>query len=823
MEEFDSSTINSRSSSSIFTEPIAEFSIFIDRINPILTEMKDSIEITELPALEKAIGSLETDYARAKAAMESQAIQSSPAKHIELLSQNLGRSLGLVLFAGHDLPISNKRKIEALCKEMMNVRFEFSSDQETEDETEYETEEEEIVEVEVETRISTFDDAILNININNSNEDIFKKALLVLSGFIMDGVISDEKIFDEDVVKILSNRLSSCKGNERVVIIRILRHLTLQNDLHKEKMKGSEFLSALVKSLARDVDERREAVGLLLNLCSDFEVRRRIGRIRGCIVMLVSISNNGSDDNNREDDDEASRNARMLLSYMSGNTQHALHMAEAGYFKPMIKYLTEGSEMSKVIMATAISRLELTDQNKASLGKEGAIAPLIEMFKTGNLEAKLSSLNALESLSNSEKNIQRLIHSGIVVALMQLLFSVTSVLMTLREPASAILAKVAKSEGILVKHEVVQQMLSLLNLSSPVIQNHLLEALNNIVSHSSASKVRKKMKENGAIQLVVPFFNEKDARIRTGALRLVHMLSEDIQGELIEELDYSQIRVIANIVVMSSSDRERAAALGILSNLPLSDRKTTEILKNENLLPLVVSIMSSLTPQNSTPTLVESISGVLLRFTVSTDKRLQRYSAENGVIPILIKMLSTGSEASRSKAALSLAQLSQNTLHLSKSRKLKWFCGAPSVDSFCEVHDGYCSAKSTFCLVKSGAVTPLVEILEGEERGADEAVLSCLSTLLQDEIWESGSNYLAKKSSVCSVIRVLESGSFKAKEKCIWILERVFRVETHREEYGESAQMVLIDIAQNGDPLLASGVAKLLAQLDLLQYQSTYF
>ncbi|KAL7126206.1 hypothetical protein ABFS83_14G169900 [Erythranthe nasuta] len=588
-------------------------------------------------------------------------------------------------------------------------------------------------------------------------------------------------------------------------------------------MKGSEFLSALVKSLARDVDERREAVGLLLNLCSDFEVRRRIGRIRGCIVMLVSISNNGSDDNNREDDDEASRNARMLLSYMSGNTQHALHMAEAGYFKPMIKYLTEGSEMSKVIMATAISRLELTDQNKASLGKEGAIAPLIEMFKTGNLEAKLSSLNALESLSNSEKNIQRLIHSGIVVALMQLLFSVTSVLMTLREPASAILAKVAKSEGILVKHEVVQQMLSLLNLSSPVIQNHLLEALNNIVSHSSASKVRKKMKENGAIQLVVPFFNEKDARIRTGALRLVHMLSEDIQGELIEELDYSQIRVIANIVVMSSSDRERAAALGILSNLPLSDRKTTEILKNENLLPLVVSIMSSLTPQNSTPTLVESISGVLLRFTVSTDKRLQRYSAENGVIPILIKMLSTGSEASRSKAALSLAQLSQNTLHLSKSRKLKWFCGAPSVDSFCEVHDGYCSAKSTFCLVKSGAVTPLVEILEGEERGADEAVLSCLSTLLQDEIWESGSNYLAKKSSVCSVIRVLESGSFKAKEKCIWILERVFRVETHREEYGESAQMVLIDIAQNGDPLLASGVAKLLAQLDLLQYQSTYF
>ncbi|KAI3463731.1 hypothetical protein Pfo_020394 [Paulownia fortunei] len=217
-QEFDSSTINSRSSSSTHTEAVTEFSIFIEKLNPILSEMKETVEITDLPAIQTAIDSLETDYNRAKAVMDSQTIQSSPAKNIEYLIQNLGRSLGLVLFASHEVPIANKQKIEALCKEMMNMRFELSSDhesefaneaeeeeeteEETEDETEEETEEqaeEEIVEEE--TRILTVDDAILQIKYGN--EEKFKNALLVLNGFIMDGMISHERIMDEDVVKSL--------------------------------------------------------------------------------------------------------------------------------------------------------------------------------------------------------------------------------------------------------------------------------------------------------------------------------------------------------------------------------------------------------------------------------------------------------------------------------------------------------------------------------------------------------------------------------------------------------------------------------------------
>ncbi|KAE8038107.1 hypothetical protein FH972_010649 [Carpinus fangiana] len=152
-----------------------------------------------------------------------------------------------------------------------------------------------------------------------------------------------------------------------------------------------------------------------------------------------------------------------------------------------------------------------------------------------------------------------------------------------------------------------------------------------------------------------------------------------------------------------------------------------------------------------------------------------------------------------------------------------WSCVPPSADAYCEVHDGYCYVNSTFCLVKAGGISPVVQILEGKDRQADEAVLSALATLLQDEIWENGSDSIAKTSGIQAIIKVLESGNVKAQEKALWILERILRVDEYRVQHGESAQVVLIDVAQNGDPRLKPTIAKLLAQLELLQIQSIYF
>ncbi|XP_034704817.1 U-box domain-containing protein 44-like [Vitis riparia] len=848
-------------------EILAEFASLVAKFGPILDDLREN-KVMDTPLIREAVESLEKELGRARGLMKSLNPKIS-AKQIEELTRGLGRSLGLVLSASLDfLSVDVKEKIGALHKEMMKAKFDTSSipdreesefDREKEfvnefgvedeiveemnakfdtssspdrEESEYDREtesvnefgvEDEIVEEVAEVEIEEIEEEIINLDIDDvvlqlkyGNDEEFKFALSGLRSLIRDQMVDDEWINDEGVVLILSNRLGSSKPNNRLTIIQMLRNL-VENAKNKEKLADPNSLSTIVKSLTRDVEERREAVGLLLDLSDLPAVHRRLGRIQGCIVMLVAILNG--------EDPVASRDAGKLLSALSSNTQNALHMAEAGYFKPLVHYLKEGSDMSKILMATALSRMELTDQSRGSLGKDGAIEPLVKMFNAGKLESKLSALSALQNLSMLTENIQRLISSGIVVALLQLLFSVTSVLMTLREPASAILARIAQSESILVNQDVAQQMLSLLNLSSPVIQYHLLQALNSIAAHSSASKVRNKMKENGAIQLLLPFLSETNTKTRTGALNLLYTLSKYLPAEFTEQLSETHLNIIVNIISLSTSDSEKAAAVGILSNLPVNDKKATDTLKRANLLPILVSIMSSF-PATSTPTtcwLVESIAGVFIRFTVPSDKKLQLFSAEHGVIPLLVKLLSSGSPVAKCRAATSLAQLSQNSLSLRKSRSSRWFCVPPSVDAYCEIHDGFCFVKSTFCLLKADAISPLVQILEGDEREADEAALNALATLAQDEIWEHGINRITKISGAQPIIKVLELGTVKAQEKALWILERIFRVEAHRVQYGESAQVVLIDLAQKGDPKLKSTIAKLLAQLELLQAQSSYF
>ncbi|XP_020596739.1 U-box domain-containing protein 44-like [Phalaenopsis equestris] len=583
-------------------------------------------------------------------------------------------------------------------------------------------------------------------------------------------------------------------------------------------MANPEALSSIVKSLARNVDESREAVALLLQLADLAKVRQRIGRVQGCIMMLVTLLN-GSDPS-------ASYDAGELLAALSSNTQNVLLMAEAGFCVPLVQYLKEGSDMNKILMATAISRMELTDEMKADLGKEGSIEALVKMFNSGKMEAKLSALNAIRNLSCLKENNERLINSGVISNLLQVLFSVTSVLMTLREPASAILASLAKSEIILQRKDTAQQMLSLLNLSSPEIQLHLLNALNSMAGHSGAKRIRAKMKENGAMQLLVPFLFNTNDEIRIAALILLFNLSTYFADELSGQSGENYLIVMVDIISKASSEMEKAAALGIISNTPVSDKKATQLLMNANLLPLLVTLTGTISTAPSTPTrkwLLDSIATVMLRFTVPSDKKLQKVSASQGIIPCLVKLLSANSIVANSRAANSLAQLSQNTLFLSKVKSSRWFCVPPPAEKLCGVHKGLCVVKSTFCLVKAGALSPLVQILEGKEREADEAVLGALSTLLQDPIFESGSDVIEEASGVRAVIRILEVGSLKAQEKAVWMLERIFRVGAHRSKYGEAAQHLLIELAQKGDPILKPMIAKILAHLQLLEMQSSFF
>ncbi|XP_009382582.2 U-box domain-containing protein 44 [Musa acuminata AAA Group] len=779
------------------------FSALVGRLNPILhVLLQQPSELADAPTAtikRSAVESLDSELSRSRCLAERSTGYPSAlaARLLDGAARNLASGVRVLAGAWTDAPANIRSEMEALQMELMEARFQGPASDKGGG-----------------TYVDTED---LVVRIKNGEEDELWVVISEIEVLLGEGLVWEE---GGRLISALLNRLASAKSANRLKMIPVLRSLASYSTENKERMAGIEALSTIVRSLSRYVEESREAVGLLLDLSVVPKIRQRIGRIQGCMVMLVTLQNG--------DDPIASQDSGKLLRVLSGNAHNVLLMAEAGYFVPLVHYLKEGSEMNKILMANAISRMKLTDQMKSTLGEEGSIEPLVKMFTMGKLESKLSALGALRNLSGLRENIHRLIKSGAVEPLLQLLFSVTSVLVTLREPASAILASIAQSDLILIKKGVAPQILSLLNHSSPAIQIHLLQALNSIASHPNAKRIRTKMKENGAMQLLLPFLTEDNPEIRIAALNLLFHISKDFGPaiECFEQLGEAHLNILVNIVSTSISESEKSAAVGILSNLPVNDKRVTEILARENLLPVLISLLGETIIGSLGTTkmlLLESIAGVMIRFTVPWDKKMQRISASHGIISCLLKLLSCGSAVAKSKAAISLGQLSQNTIALSKVKSTRWLCVPPSSETFCEVHKGTCIVKSTFCLVKSGAIPPLVQVLEGKEREADEAVLDALATLLHDETWESGSNAIEKVSGVQALVRVLEVGNLKAQEKAIWMLERIFRLEAHTEQHGEAAQVVLIDLAQKGSPTLKPKIAKILAHLQLLQTQSSYF
>lgn len=94
-------------------------------------------------------------------------------------------------------------------------------------------------------------------------------------------------------------------------------------------------LGLIVRSLSRQVEERKLALKLLLELSKSKRVCSLIGNIQGSILLLVTMLNS--------DDVEAAKNAHELLENLSFLDQNVIEMAKANYLKPLLLKLSTGN------------------------------------------------------------------------------------------------------------------------------------------------------------------------------------------------------------------------------------------------------------------------------------------------------------------------------------------------------------------------------------------------------------------------------------------------------------------------------------------------
>lgn len=213
--------------SQIEREAMSEFSLFVERIAPILTDLKE-IEAAETAPIRKAIESLDAEINRSRDLLKNSNSRCS-LRQIEEAVHDLGRCLGLVLQASLDVAVEIKDSIGALHKEMIGVTF--ISDASAGSSSRHEIEEfiQNVDEGGKEDLI-VLDADDLALHLKKGSDEEFVDALSELSKLMREGLVENEWIIDKGIVQILLNRLSSSKHDGRLAIILILRNLASKSD-----------------------------------------------------------------------------------------------------------------------------------------------------------------------------------------------------------------------------------------------------------------------------------------------------------------------------------------------------------------------------------------------------------------------------------------------------------------------------------------------------------------------------------------------------------------------------------------------------------------
>lgn len=670
--------------------------------------------------------------------------------------------------------------------------------------------------------------ASMKPNLTSGDEEEVLQCLGQLKDLCEQRDMHREWVILENYISVLIQLLGGKNRDIRNRVLVILHILTKDSDDAKDRVaKVDGAIELVVRSLGRRTDERRLAVALLLDLSKYNVLRDSIGKVQGCILLLVTMASG--------DDYQAARDAEEILENLSYSDQNVIQMARANYFKHLLQRLSTGPDDVKLIMATAIAEMELTDHNKVVLLERGALRPLLNWVSHGGIQMKSVAVKALRNLSSVPKNGLQMIKEGASRPLLDLL-QLGSSSSALREQVAATVMHLAVSTmsqestetpvSLLESDEDVFMVFSLISLTGPEIQQNLLQIFQALCQSHSAAYIKTKLTQCLAIQVLIQLCECDIGNVRLNAVKLFCFLVKDgDEATILEHVRQKCIETLLRIIKSFNDDEEVASAVGIIANLPENDQ-ITQWLVDAGAIPIIFRFLRSgrLNDSNRSQ-LVESAVGAICRFTAPTNLEWQKRAAEADVIPMLVQLLDSGTTLTKYHAATSLSRFSRSSLQLSRTipKKKGFWCLSAPPETACPVHGGICSVESSFCLLEADAVIPLARVLEETDARVCEASLDALLTLIEGERLQNGSKVLAEANAITPMIRCLSSPSLRLQEKALHALERIFRLPEFKQKYGPAAQMPLVDLTQRGNSSMKSLSARILAHLNVLHDQSSYF
>ncbi|KAK9122230.1 hypothetical protein Syun_019847 [Stephania yunnanensis] len=588
----------------------------------------------------------------------------------------------------------------------------------------------------------------------------------------------------ENYIPVLVQLLVSKNREIRNRALALLYLLAKDGDDNKVKiMEVHDAIDSIARFLARRIGESKLAVALLLELSKNERICNYIGKIQGCVFLLVTMLSSNNDS-------QAASDAKDLLENLAVHDENVILMAKANYFKPLLQRLSSGSKDVQMIMTKTLAEMELSDYYKLVLFESGVLDPLIRLVSHVDIEMKLVAARALQSLSTVPQNGLWIIREGAMGALLDLLYHGSTSCPSLRELAAVIIMNIAISTTndeagqieapLLENDDDIFKLFSLINLTPPNVQKCILQIFHAMCRGPSAADIKSKIRQT-AIPVLVLLCEQSDNAVRANAVKLFYCLSEEGSDSILSEhVGQTCIETLLKIMTTSDDVEEITAAMGIISNLP--EGQITQWLFDGGVLPIIFKILKD----GMQPELV------LFQFYCNCYH---------------------GTALTKQHAAISLAQFSRSSTELSRpidGRGRFWCCSA-SREIGCPVHRGICVVESSYCLVEANAVAPLVGVLKEPDLGACEASLLALLTLIDGEKLQSGCKVLDDANAIDAIIKLLGCSSISLQEKALEALERIFRIFELKHKYGSVAQMRLVDITQRGTSSMKSLAARILA------------
>jgi hypothetical protein len=465
------------------------------------------------------------------------------------------------------------------------------------------------------------------------------------------------------------------------------------------------------------------------------------------------------------------------LAKLSDLKENIVRMAAANWCTPLITCLCEGEdESSKVVIVEALGTLKLTDESKVSLAEQGALAPLVSMLGSGRLEVKLAALYAIQNLSSHRPMKGYIAKAGAMPIVLNHLFSLISPV-HVRTASAAILQNMAtddgmryfvNSDGVPVDEAMVaenclavQESLS----TYPGIQAHVLRTVLGFVSSPGSQGIRDTLRRMQGISVLLSLITRQDRDVRDAVIEILYHLSDKGGREIAEYLlKHQKLRTVLKVLNRSNTAEDvQAAAAGILASFPPDDGFTTALVEADAI-PALVFLLDE-----GTPKVKEAAVGAVLRFTDSSNIALQQYAANLNILPLLARLLYSGTKVCKERAAVALRNFSWSTPSLSVAPDCLSSCFfRTSRVPKCPVHCGRCGTKTTFCIIEAEAVPGLVSLVKEDRGTVAEAGLEALATLVsEDDFVQSGAKYLHDSNGVSPILDVLTLGTSEIKIKAV--------------------------------------------------------